>query len=50
MRVTLTVGPVDTSDGRVFLWLLAWVIRLHAEAPGPIRIKVDALAPEEPPE
>lgn len=44
LRVTILLGPADTSSVRLFMWLLRWIIDIAATAPCPVRFHVEALS------
>jgi hypothetical protein len=47
IRVTLVLGPADTSSVALFRWLLAYVVDMHATSPVPMRVRVEVLPPDD---
>jgi hypothetical protein len=47
IRVTLVLGPADTTSVALFRWLLAHIIDMHATSPVRMRVRVEVLPPDD---
>jgi hypothetical protein len=44
-RITITVGPTGYAHIDVLRWMIALLLRVHDDPPGPIRVKVEPILP-----
>jgi hypothetical protein len=42
-KVVITVGPTDQPVLDVFRWMMAVLIRIHDDPPGPVKVRVERI-------